>query len=237
MTQTPKITQEGLKAKLEFHLEGTMIGQLMGRIKLQTDEQGNVLPHVIRNIKMALGIVMKMSPDPEVKGACKKTLGELNALLGEWMTDPEKNELPEASSVSECTFPVRTVDEQQAELRRRREAKELSPHSVDPNFLYALAQSGEPLRHSDILRFTGAEAVVLAYQDLVDLRAPFIFISRSGEKITVSPNDPEFEDDTVLVLFPEMLGEVEGHPRLEITGKVEKQQDQTRKEIADLPKE
>ena len=82
MVENPQITLEDLKAKLR-PLAGTMIGRLIGGVNLQTDTEGNVPPHVLRNLKMTIGTVMRMSPDSTVKGACEKTLGELDVLLGE----------------------------------------------------------------------------------------------------------------------------------------------------------
>ena len=78
-----QITPQDLKVKMKPYLEGTMLGLLIDRVNLQTDGQGNVLPHVIRNIKTTLSTAMKMTSDVAVKTACENTLGELNTLLGE----------------------------------------------------------------------------------------------------------------------------------------------------------
>lgn len=150
------------------------------------------------------------------------------------MSESEKKRADAPISIQGIVPPVRTQKEQDAELRERREAGNLSPHRMDLNLIAELAQRGEPLRFSHLLHSSGPQAVFLTYQDLVDLRAPLIFISRTGARITMSHEDPEVEDDSQIVLFPEMLGEIEGQFRKEISQTLQDAQNAVRTDVDNL---
>ena len=62
-TERPKITPFGLKIAANTHLEGTNLGELIASVRLDTDNDGNVLPHVIDNLRKALKVACDMTKD------------------------------------------------------------------------------------------------------------------------------------------------------------------------------
>jgi hypothetical protein len=52
------------------------------------------------------------------------------------------------------------------DLAALREAKKLSPHDLDLNYLHQLNEFGQPLTRRDMKHETGDQALVLSYEDL-----------------------------------------------------------------------
>ena len=95
-----------------------------------------------------------------------------------------------------------TSAQQLAELERRRQLGELSRFPLDPNFLFQLNESGQPLRRSDLDHETGLQAVVLTRAELQTLGA-ITFMHSSGEEMTIEAASMR---DHTLVIFPEEVG-------------------------------
>ena len=98
-------------------------------------------------------------------------------------------------------------EEKLCELERHREAKEVSPHDFDLNFIFQLNQIDAPLTRRDLNHETGTQAVVLSREDMEALGC-LDFIHRSGERMLTEPES--LSEGDVLILYPEDLGDVEG---------------------------
>ncbi|MDA2922202.1 hypothetical protein MYX07_02965 [Patescibacteria group bacterium AH-259-L07] len=69
-----KITPLRLEMAANTHLEGTNMLEVLNRIKLGTDEEGNIKEHVVRSIKTMLRKAVEMTPDEVAKGKFQKML-------------------------------------------------------------------------------------------------------------------------------------------------------------------
>lgn len=96
-----------------------------------------------------------------------------------------------------------TAAEQLAELKRRRDAGELSLHDFDLNFIHALNETNQPLKRSDLDHATGVQAVVLDWQSF-DMIGSITFIHAKHGKMTI---DSDSLTEDCLVIFPEEVGE------------------------------
>ena len=56
------------------HLEGTIMLEALTKIKLTTDAEGNVVPHVVSNIKTMLRKAAEMTPDNVAKSKFEKMI-------------------------------------------------------------------------------------------------------------------------------------------------------------------
>lgn len=69
-----KITPLRFEMAANTHLEGTNMLEALKRIKLDTDEEGNIQEHVVQNIKTMLRKAAEMTPDEVAKGKFQKML-------------------------------------------------------------------------------------------------------------------------------------------------------------------
>ena len=69
-----KITPLRFEMAANTHLEGTNMAEALNRIKLDTDEEGNIEEHVIRDIKTMLHKAIEMTPNEIAKGKFQKML-------------------------------------------------------------------------------------------------------------------------------------------------------------------
>lgn len=112
--------------------------------------------------------------------------------------------------------PAETMkDRRLRELAQRRESDErLSPHDLDPNFLYDLLDNDIPLTRKDML-FQGKEqAVVLTREEMEQLIGTTD--AQSFAYVMARPIDPEdpiayiepesIAPDDVFILYPEEVG-------------------------------
>ena len=90
------------------------------------------------------------------------------------------------------------------ELSAEREAKKLSPHDFDLNFIFQLNEAGLPLTRKDMLHETGNQALVLTREDLETLGC-LDFIHVSGERMLIEPES--LDPDDVFVLYPHEVGD------------------------------
>ena len=92
------------------------------------------------------------------------------------------------------------------ELSDRREAKELSPHDFDLNFIFQLNEAGLPLTRKDMAHKTGNQALVLTREDF-DILGCLDFIHVSGERMVIEAEclDP----DDIFILYPHEVGDEE----------------------------
>lgn len=118
------------------------------------------------------------------------------------MSDLEKDLI----DIEEGAQLVPSTEEMLRELSRRREAKELSSHDFDLNFIFQLNQIGAPLTRRDLDHTTGIQAVVVTRDDLEALGG-LDFIHYSGERRLIDPES--LQKGSVLVLYPEDLGDME----------------------------
>lgn len=91
----------------------------------------------------------------------------------------------------------------EAELLRRREMNEVSPHNFDLNFIFRLNEMDQPLTRDNLVSETGNHAVVLTRDDL-DTLGCVDFIHVSGTRIVLEPE--QLRNGDVLILYPEELG-------------------------------
>ena len=94
----------------------------------------------------------------------------------------------------------------EAELSRRREVKEISPHNFDLNFIFRLNEIDAPLTRKDVVHETGNQPVVIDREELEALGC-IDFIHASGERMVVEAES--LRDGDVLILYPEELGDEE----------------------------
>ena len=92
------------------------------------------------------------------------------------------------------------------ELNARREAKELSPHDFDLNYIFQLNEAGLPLTRKDMLHETGNQALVLSREDLETLGC-LDFVHVSGERMLIEPESLDPND--VFILYPHEVGDEE----------------------------
>ncbi|PIR54359.1 hypothetical protein COU75_01275 [Candidatus Peregrinibacteria bacterium CG10_big_fil_rev_8_21_14_0_10_42_8] len=107
----------------------------------------------------------------------------------------------------------------EAELLRRREAKEVSPHDFDLNFIFRLNEIDVPLTRKDLVHETGNQAVVITREKLEEISelssnygdgrdlGYVDFIHVSGERRLIESED--IREGDVLILYPEELGDEE----------------------------
>ncbi|MBI2552815.1 hypothetical protein HYW17_05980 [Candidatus Uhrbacteria bacterium] len=69
-----KITPLRFEMAANTHLERTNMLEAFNRIKLDTDEEGNIKENVVRNIKTMLRKAAEMTPDEVAKGKLQKML-------------------------------------------------------------------------------------------------------------------------------------------------------------------
>jgi hypothetical protein len=92
------------------------------------------------------------------------------------------------------------------DLAALREAKKLSPHDLDLNYLHQLNEFGQPLTRRDMKHETGDQALVLSYEDLRTLGC-LDFIHSSGERMTVEAENLDPKD--IFILYPHEVGDEE----------------------------
>ena len=69
-----KITPLRFEMAANTHLDGTNMLEAFSRIKLDTDEKGNIKEHIVRNIKTMLRKAVEMTPDKMAKVKFQKML-------------------------------------------------------------------------------------------------------------------------------------------------------------------
>jgi hypothetical protein len=97
-------------------------------------------------------------------------------------------------------------EQQLKELSAKREAKELSPHDFDLNFIFQLNEVGLPLTRKDMHHETGDQALVLTRENLEELEG-LDFIHASGEIVSIEPESLDPND--VFILYPDEMGDLE----------------------------
>lgn len=110
-------------------------------------------------------------------------------------------------SIEHTLVPVIARKEQKLrELSAKREAKELSPHDFDLNYIFQLNQAGLPLTRKDMQHETGNQALVITRDDLETVRY-LNFIHSSGERMVIEPESLDPND--VFILYSHEVGDEE----------------------------
>lgn len=72
--QPKKISEQTLREWADQILSDTMIGTMLAQSRLQTDNDGNIEPHVLENLKTMARVGARMSPDPVVTDKLRRFL-------------------------------------------------------------------------------------------------------------------------------------------------------------------
>ncbi len=113
-------------------------------------------------------------------------------------------EVVDADARQLMSSPYEVAQRKRGELAQRREAKEISPHDFDLNFIFRLNEIDAPLTRKDLVHETGNQAVVISREDLETLGC-VDFIHSSGERMVIEPSS--LREGDVLILYPEELGD------------------------------
>ncbi len=72
-----KLTPYGLRIVANTHLEGTSLGELIERIQLETDDDGNLTEHAIDSLRKAFRGASAAAPEEYIRNKCVKMVAFL----------------------------------------------------------------------------------------------------------------------------------------------------------------
>lgn len=83
--ETRTMTPIGLQMAAATYLEGTQLLELIDGVTVETDGNGKIVPHVIRNVRMTLKVAAERTPDDIVADKCQK----FRAFLADYVDEEE----------------------------------------------------------------------------------------------------------------------------------------------------
>ncbi len=76
-----RITPMQLEMAANVHLDGMVLADVLGSLKVETDKDGYYPPHIMKGIKTSLAVAERMAPEDTVK----RKIAKMSAFLADYV--------------------------------------------------------------------------------------------------------------------------------------------------------